>query len=219
MRDHTSSQSRTISRTGGSARRKPFTVAAAAAAGSIVVTGCSTDATAGPVEGIDAARPALTTTLHDADGMRIGTATLTAMTGGAVVTVTAHSLAAGYHGLHIHTIGLCEPDSPSPTDPTIIGDFLSAGGHLAHDDQTHGEHAGDLPSLYVGQDGRGTVTFATDAFTPAELLDADGSAVMVHEGRDNYANIPDRYAPDGPDLDTLKTGDSGPRIACAALSR
>lgn len=31
----------------------------------------------------------------------------------------------------------------------------------------------------------------TDAFTLAELRDSDGSGVMVHAGRDNFANIPD----------------------------
>ena len=57
----------------------------------------------------------------------------------------------------------------------------------------------------------------TDALTLADLLDDDGSAVMVHEDPDNYANIPERYAPEGPDQMTRNTGDSGGRIACGPV--
>jgi superoxide dismutase, Cu-Zn family len=48
-------------------------------------------------------------------------------------------------------------------------------------------------------------------------MDDEGTAVMVHAGPDNFANIPERYAPNGPDADTLKTGDSGDRIACGVV--
>jgi superoxide dismutase, Cu-Zn family len=40
---------------------------------------------------------------------------------------------------------------------------------------------------------------------------------MVHASRDNYANIPERYAPGGPDEMTLNTGDAGGRIACGPV--
>jgi Cu-Zn family superoxide dismutase len=40
---------------------------------------------------------------------------------------------------------------------------------------------------------------------------------MVHAGADNFANIPERYAPGGPDEDTLETGDSGGRVACGEI--
>jgi hypothetical protein len=49
------------------------------------------------------------------------------------------------------------------------------------------------------------------------LLDEDGSAIMVHADRDNFAHIPERYVPDGPDQTTLDTGDAGDRIACGAV--
>jgi superoxide dismutase, Cu-Zn family len=56
----------------------------------------------------------------------------------------------------------------------------------------------------------------------AELVDADGSALIVHAGRDNYANIPDHYHSHtydtfGPDQDTLATGDAGERAACGVV--
>ena len=62
----------------------------------------------------------------------------------------------------------------------------------------------------------------TDSFGIGELIAGDGSAVMIHSGRDNLANIPSRYssgATAGPDEETLKTGDSGSRVACGVLQR
>ena len=58
----------------------------------------------------------------------------------------------------------------------------------------------------------------TDAFEMDAVLDADGSAVMVHAGPDNFGNIPTRYAPAGPDADTQATGDSGGRAACGVVT-
>ena len=49
----------------------------------------------------------------------------------------------------------------------------------------------------------------------AQLRDADGSALIVHAGPDNFANIPPRYGT--PDADTLATGDSGARAACGVV--
>jgi Cu-Zn family superoxide dismutase len=135
------------------------------------------------------------------------------------------SLPAGFHGFHIHEFGQCEPDASD-------GPFTSAGGHYnpggtnhgGYDDQSHGHtipHAGDMPSVLVGADGRAQLSFVTDMFTVAELRDVNGSAVMVHENADNFANIPDdRYSTTegpGPDSTTKKTGDAGNRIACGVI--
>jgi Cu-Zn family superoxide dismutase len=76
----------------------------------------------------------------------------------------------------------------------------------------------------VNEDGRGELRFATDRFSIRDLFDDDGSALMVHAGRDNFANIPDRYKSDasdtpGPDADTLATGDAGARAACGVVRK
>jgi len=92
---------------------------------------------------------------------------------------------------------------------------MSAGGHLNPSGAGHGDHAGDLPSLLVNADGRGLLAAVTDRFSLDDLRDADGSALMVHSGRDNFANIPARYG--GPDAETLETGDSGARLACGVV--
>lgn len=154
--------------------------------------------------------------LADPDGKKVGTVEIEEDNGATQITVRVSGLSAGYHGFHVHTTGKCEADSTAPDDPSKTGDFLSAGGHLNPDDSAHGEHLGDLPALLVNEDGTASLEF-TGPFTLDDLRDADGSAVMIHAGPDNYANVPERYAPEGPDEDTTKTGDAGDRIACAVI--
>jgi Cu-Zn family superoxide dismutase len=136
---------------------------------------------------------------------------------GTEVSVDVTGLPPGFHGFHVHAIGVCEPDSANPSDPSMTGDFLSAGGHIGAGESGHGEHPGDLPTLLVAGSGTGSLTTVTDALSLADLTDDDGSAVMVHASRDNYANVPERYAPGGPDEMTLNTGDAGGRIACGPV--
>ena len=156
-------------------------------------------------------------TLSDTGGGEVGTVTFSEVDGGTEVSLEVQGLDQGFYGFHIHGTGLCEPDSAAPDDPTSTGAFLSAGGHLGSDEADHPMHRGDLPSLYVTASGEGWLTTVTDGFTVEELTDEDGSAVMLHSGPDNFANVPERYAPDGPDEDTLNTGDAGPRLACGVV--
>jgi superoxide dismutase, Cu-Zn family len=144
--------------------------------------------------------------LRDADGRQVGRAWFKQHRGDDAVTVFAHvrGLPPGFHGFHVHTTGECEPP-----------DFMSAGGHLNPTGASHGSHAGDLPTLLVNEDGSGMLAATTDRFSLADLRDDDGSAVMVHELADNYANIPERYG--GPDAESLSTGDAGSRIACGVV--
>jgi superoxide dismutase, Cu-Zn family len=151
-------------------------------------------------------RSTATATIRNASGDRVGVAVFRDRRGEVAVTAAVWGLDAGFHGFHVHTTGLCEP-------PT----FDSAGGHFNPTGATHPNHAGDAPSLLVNKDGTGQLHFTTDRFTLDALSDADGSALMVHAGRDNYANIPPRYG--GPDADTLATGDAGARAACGVIER
>ncbi|MDX6555544.1 MAG: superoxide dismutase, Cu-Zn family [Miltoncostaeaceae bacterium] len=177
---------------------------------------------AGVAGGLATAQGAAPTTasavLRDTSGHIVGTVNFEAHGGHLMVRVDATGLTPGFHGLHLHTVGKCEPVSTGADGAT--GAFLSAGGHMANPGETHGGHAGDLPALRVAGNGTATQTATTDAVTIAGLLAEDGTAVMVHAGPDNLANIPTRYtsggAP-GPDADTLKTGDSGGRVACGVV--
>ena len=161
--------------------------------------------------------PAFTATLKDADGGDVGTVEFTEAEEAMELHVQATGMEPGFYGLHIHAVGECEPESAAPDNPDRTGAFLSAGGHLGGTDTKHPEHAGDLPTLLVMESGDGHVTFRTDRLLPKDVDDEDGSAVMIHSKPDNYANIPERYAADGPDDDTTKTGDAGDRLACGVI--
>ena len=187
------------------------TAAALAACGLLTLSACGEGADPDPDD-----RNEVSAKLADPDGKKVGTVEIEEDDGATQISVRVSGLSAGYHGFHVHTTGKCEADSAAPDDPSKTGDFLSAGGHLNPDDSAHGEHLGDLPALLVNEDGTASLEF-TGPFTLDELRDADGSAVMIHAGRDNYANVPERYAPEGPDEDTTKTGDAGDRIACAVI--
>jgi superoxide dismutase, Cu-Zn family len=153
--------------------------------------------------------------LRDRNGHRVAVVTFSSASHGQVtVQVRARRLPPGFHGFHVHAIGVCDPATG----------FTSAGGHLNPANVTHDDHAGDLPVLLVNDDGSAKATVATDRFTVDQLFDADGSAMVVHAAADNYANIPTRYHSHdadvfGPDPATLSAGDSGDRIACGRVRR
>ncbi|OZE99441.1 superoxide dismutase [Rhodococcus sp. 14-2470-1b] len=157
---------------------------------------------------------------ENAAGTTVGTVSFVEEGDHLVVTVEAEGLTPGFHGLHIHTAGLCEPNSVAPAGGEP-GNFLSAGGHLQVDGRTEHPASGDLTSLQVGEDGTAMLVTTTDAVTMDDLRADGGRAVIIHEGPDNFANIPPRYTlPDGaavPDMNTLMTGDAGGRAACAVL--
>ncbi len=149
--------------------------------------------------------------LRDALGAVVGVVHLSTEANGKIlVRVSASGLAAGFHGFHIHTIGICD----------AAGGFVSAGGHFNPGAVSHAAHAGDQPVLLVNADGTALARFATDRYMIDQLFDADGSAFIVHAAADNYANIPTRYSASGvpgPDAATLSTGDAGGRSACGII--
>lgn len=111
------------------------------------------------------------------------------------ISGSAVGLAPGLHGIHIHETGICDPAS----DPA----FSSAGEHYNPTGAEHGEHAGDLGNVTADESGisifQGTITeFALD-----DLIDADGSAVIIHAEEDENDPAGESY---------------GARIACGVLS-
>ncbi|MFI7421225.1 superoxide dismutase family protein [Nonomuraea sp. NPDC049684] len=155
--------------------------------------------------------------IRDARGVAVGRLSiLREGFGTARVSVSVKGLTPGFHGFHIHTTGLCDPKAVDPATGQV-SPFFTAGGHLDLAGAVHPGHSGDLPPLLVGKDGSGAASVVTDRFGLRELTDADGSAVIVHALPDNLANIPARYAPDGPDEATHRTGDAGGRTACGVI--
>ena len=174
----------------------------------IAFLGGATSASSAPFSG-----PVASTVLRDQAGATVGKVAFQQISPDKVrvrAQVSALAPFAEFHGFHVHTNGACS------------GDFVaSAGGHWNPTSSTHGDHAGDLPTLFADTNGKAQTSFVTDAFTVDQLLtDTGGVAVIVHVGRDNYANIPARYstgAGPGPDTATNNTGDAGARYACGVV--
>lgn len=188
--------------------RRAWKVAAAAAVVSVVLA--SGIGLALATGGEDRSDRRAVAVLNDANGDKVGFAVLKERHGEVEVSAKVWRVEPGFHGFHVHEVGECVPP------------FTSAGGHFNPTDAPHGDHAGDMPSLLVNQDGSAELEFETDRFALADLFDADGSAVIVHAGRDNFASVPDRYHSHtedtfGPDSETLATGDAGARAACGVV--
>ena len=66
-----------------------------------------------------------------------------------------------------------------------------------------GPHAGDMPNLSVGADGRDRTIFTLPGGTYQGLPDEDGAALVIHAGPDDYKTDP--------------SGNSGGRIACGVF--
>ncbi len=163
----------------------------------------------------------LSTELQTADGRSVANVDIEFVDDYATITLEtteAGILTPGFHAFHIHAVGLCEPNSVAPGGGEP-GDFLSAGGHL-HGPDNHAA-IGDLTPIDVRSDGSARLVATTDSFTIDDLRGPQGSALMIHEGPDNFANIPPRYTSNGvpgPDAETLATGDAGSRVACGVLA-
>lgn len=112
---------------------------------------------------------ALSAQLKAPDGRQVATATFEVTDGYLTITVKTDSpgiLAPGLHGMHVHEIGKCEPNSVAPTGGAP-GNFLSAGGHYQAPGHTGKPESGDLSSLDVRRDGSAYLVTTTDAFTRA----------------------------------------------------
>lgn len=178
-------------------QRRTITLAAISTL-TMAAAGCATVG-AGSADGLTA-----TADLRNAQGASVATATLVQDGDDVEITINATNLPPGIHGFHLHETGTCTPP-----------DFTSAGGHFAPASRRHGfqspngPHAGDLPNLEVAADGTARVTVDNQRVTltegPTSLLDADGTALVIHQGPDDYRTDP--------------SGNSGARIACGVVTR
>ncbi|WIM89362.1 superoxide dismutase family protein [Candidatus Mycobacterium wuenschmannii] len=138
----------------------------------------------------------LSAQLHTADGKEVATATFDFANGYATVTVKTtaeHILAPGFHKMHIHDVGKCEPNSSDPMEPGKTGDFLSAGMHFQAPGHTGEPMSGDLTSLEVRQDGSAYLVTTTDAFTRDDLLAGNKTSILLH-GPEGSPDAEKRFA-------------------------
>ena len=136
--------------------------------------------------------------LINSAGQVIGSVRAWQTAGGVSFRISATGLPHGLHGLHVHSVGSCEPP-----------DFAGAGPHWNPLGKKHGlnnpagPHAGDLPNVEVAANGVLTATVTVPGASMANLLDADGAALVLHAQPDDNMTDP--------------SGNSGARIACAVI--
>lgn len=141
--------------------------------------------------------------LKDGEGKTVGEAVLEQTGDDVRITASFTGVPPGPRAFHIHETGTCEPP------------FESAGGHFNPAGKQHGKdnprgpHAGDLPNIQVPANGRVTVEATAKGVSLGAgkngLLDADGAALVIHEGADDYKSDP--------------AGNAGKRIACGVIRR
>src|SRR5262245_12111257 len=140
--------------------------------------------------------------LKDASGKDVGQVQLLQTPHGVLLKLSVKGVPPGDHAFHVHAVGKCEPP------------FTSAGGHFNPAGKKHGmeavegSHAGDMPNLHIPANGELVVEIANPMISlvkgqPNTVFDADGSAIIIHAGADDYKTDP--------------TGNAGDRIACGVI--
>ena len=152
----------------------------------------------------EAAMPTASATILGLDGAAHGTVSLRQTPHGVLLMAELTGVPPGVHGLHIHETGACDASEG----------FMSAGDHFAGANDSHGylvaggPHAGDMPNIHVPDGGALTVEVFNPRISLVDgagfLLDADGSALMIHAGADDYESQP--------------SGDAGDMIACGVIA-
>lgn len=141
-----------------------------------------------------------TAVLMSPDGEQVGTVTLTAVPSGVLLNADLTALPPGDHAFHIHGTGKC-----------VAPDFKSAGGHFNPEEDKHGilteagPHAGDMPNIHVPENGKLRIGVLNQMVSLPGLFSGEGTAIVIHEGPDDYKSDP--------------AGAAGPRIACGVIKK
>jgi Cu-Zn family superoxide dismutase len=140
--------------------------------------------------------------LKDAEGKGVGSATLTETPHGVLVSLAIKGIKPGEHAFHVHAVGKCEPPF------TTAGGHFNPGGKKHGIEATEGAHAGDMPNLHVPASGELTIEVLNTAITtekgkPNSVFQPNGTALVIHAGKDDYKSDP--------------AGNAGDRVACGVI--
>jgi Cu-Zn family superoxide dismutase len=141
--------------------------------------------------------------LQNAEGASAGNAIAKPGPKGVIVRVEASGLTAGWHGMHLHEKGDCSDAAAG---------FKASGAHAGHGEgvkhgllNSEGPEFGDMPNLYAAEDGSAHGEFYLAGATLDMLLDADGTAIIIHAAEDDHASQP--------------IGNAGDRVACGMIKK
>lgn len=140
--------------------------------------------------------------LKDATGKDVGQVQLIQTPHGVLLKMSLKGMPQGERAFHVHAVGKCEPP------------FASAGPHFNPAGKKHGmeaaegAHAGDMPNLHIPASGELVIEVADAKLSLVKgqsnsVFDADGSAIVIHAGADDYKTDP--------------AGNAGDRIACGII--
>lgn len=151
-----------------------------------VITGC------GP-------SPKAVAHMVDTNGEPVGKVVLTEKEDGVAFFISLNNMPPGIHAFHVHETGSFD-----------LPNFKDAGGHFNPFNKEHGlnnprgAHAGDLPNIWVKEDGTCEDLMITDKLTfekgkKNSLFKEGGTSIIIHMGADDHVTDP--------------AGDAGKRIA------
>ena len=147
----------------------------------------------------------LTANLRDSEGNPVGTAKVFGRPEFVRIEIELQqgqqAVGPGEHAVHIHETGDVSPDFEA------AGEHFNPTGAKHGFQNSEGPHAGDLGNINVLADGSSTYLSDNDRVTLSgggnELLDEDGSALVIHEKPDDYQIDPE--------------GGSGDRVAAGVI--
>lgn len=142
----------------------------------------------------------------DAEGIgdEIGTVKLEDTEYGLLITPQLEGLTPGVHGFHVHENPDC---GPGIKDGKVVPG-LNAGGHFdpfntgRHEGPYGNGHLGDLPPLWVNDEGMVTLQTLAPRLKTEYL---SGRSLMIHQGGDNFSDDPKAL------------GGGGARVACGII--
>ena len=137
-------------------------------------------------------------------GKTIGTITVSSSQYGILFTPELSEITPGLHGFHVHQNPSCEPGEQegSPVPGLAAGGHYDPAGSGKHEGPYGNGHLGDLPALYVNENGQATQPVLAPRL---KIADVKARSLMIHAGGDNYSDHPE------------KLGGGGARIACGIV--